>query len=194
MASIYFSAEHESFREVARRFMVAQVAPHADEWESARRIPRGIFTLMGEQGFLGITVPQTYGGTEADLFFGIAFLEELPRSMMGGFCAAVSVQQFMATPHILRHGSEELKQRYVAPSASGDKIGALAISEPDIGSDVASLRTSAIRDGDHFVVNGAKTFITNGATGDFYTLAVRTGEVAGAAGTVGAADTVCRYK
>ncbi len=182
MASIYFSDEHEAFREVARRFIVAEVASHADEWEAARAIPRDIFTRMGERGFLGITIPQAYGGTEADLFFGIAFLEELPRSMMGGFCAAVSVQHFMATPHILCHGSEELKQRYVAPSVKGEKIGALAISEPDIGSDVAALRTSAIRDGDHFVVNGAKTFITNGATGDFYTLAVRTGKVAGAAG------------
>jgi len=182
MASIYFSDEHEAFRQVVRRFIVSEVASHADEWEAACAIPRDIFTRMGEQGFLGITIPEAYGGTEADLFFGIAFLEELPRSMMGGFCAAVSVQQFMATPHILCHGSEELKQRYVAPSVKGEKIGALAISEPDIGSDVAALRTSAIRDGDHFVVNGAKTFITNGATGDFYTLAVRTGKVAGAAG------------
>lgn len=182
MKSVYFSDEHEAFREAVRRFIVAEVAPHADAWEAARAIPRAIFKRMGEQGFLGITLPEAYGGSGADLFFGVAFLEELPRSMMGGFCAAVSVQQFMATPHLLRHGSEELKRRYVAPSAAGEKIGALAISEPDIGSDVASLRTSAIRDGDHFVVNGAKTFITNGSTGDFYTLAVRTGEVAGARG------------
>ena len=115
MASIYFSDEHEAFRQVVRRFIVSEVASHADEWEAACAIPRDIFTRMGEQGFLGITIPEAYGGTEADLFFGIAFLEELPRSMMGGFCAAVSVQQFMATPHILCHGSEELKQRYVAP-------------------------------------------------------------------------------
>jgi len=182
MESVYFTEEHEAFRDVVRRFIVTEVAPHADDWEAARAIPREIFKKMGEQGFLGITVPEAYGGSGADLFFGIAFLEELPRSMMGGFCAAVSVQQFMATPHILRHGSEELKQRYVAASARGEKIGALAISEPDIGSDVASLRTSADLDEEQFVVNGAKTFITNGTCGDFYTVAARTGEIAGAAG------------
>jgi alkylation response protein AidB-like acyl-CoA dehydrogenase len=182
MPSIYFSEAHEAFRQSVRRFIVDEVAPHAAAWESARAIPREIFRRMGELGFLGINVPEACGGSDADLFFGIAFLEELPRSMMGGFGAAVSVQQFMATPHILRHGSEELKQRYVAPSAAGEKIGALAISEPDIGSDVASLRTAAVRQGDEFVVNGAKTFITNGAGGDFFTLAVRSGEAAGAAG------------
>ncbi len=182
MPSIYFSAEHEAFRGAARRFIQEEVAPHADGWEAARAIPRTIFTRLGELGFLGITTPEKYGGTGADLFFGIAFLEELPRSMMGGFCAAVSVQQFMATPHILHHGSENLKRRYVTPSVRGEKIGALAISEPDTGSDVASLRTRAIRQGDEFIVNGAKTFITNGAGGDFYTLAVRIGETDGASG------------
>ncbi len=182
MPSIYFTGEHDAFREAVRRFIQEEVAPHADAWESARAIPREIFTRMGELGFLGITTPEVYGGTGADLFFGIAFLEELPRSMMGGFCAAVSVQQFMATPHILHHGSEDLKQRYVTPSVSGEKIGALAISEPDIGSDVASLRTRAARDGEEFIVNGAKTFITNGSGGDFYTLAVRIGEADGASG------------
>ncbi len=182
MASVYFTKEHETFRDVVRRFIVTEVAPHADEWEAAGAIPREIFRKMGESGFLGITVPEALGGSGGDLFFGIAFLEELPRSMMGGFCAAVSVQQFMATPHILLHGSDELIRRYVVPSAQGEKIGALAISEPDIGSDVAALSTSARRDGEHFVVNGAKTFITNGVRGDFYTVAVRTGEGAGAAG------------
>ncbi len=182
MSSIYFSEEHAAFREAVRRFVQEEVAPHADSWESARAIPREIFTRMGELGFLGITTPETYGGTGADLFCGIAFLEELPRSMMGGFCAAVSVQQFMATPHILHHGSEDLKRRYLTPSVRGEKIGALAISEPDIGSDVASLRTRATREGEEFIVNGAKTFITNGSGGDFYTLAVRIGETDGASG------------
>ena len=182
MASIYLSEEHESFRREVRRFIVNEVTPHATDWEAARRIPREIFTRMGELGFLGITFPEKYGGTDADIFFAVVFLEELPRLLMGGFCAAVSVQQFMATAHIARAGSEELKRRYLEPSIAGVKVGALAITEPDTGSDVASIRTTAMRDGDAWVVNGSKTFITNGADGDFYTLAVRTGPDAGAAG------------
>ena len=183
MSSIYFSEEHEAFRRGVRRFMTEEVAPHAEAWEQEGRTPRSIFRRMGELGFLGILHPEAYGGQEADLFFAIAFLEELPRSLMGGFCAAVSVQQFMATAHIAASGSDGLKARYLAPSIAGAKVGALAITEPDTGSDVAAIRTSARRDGDAYVVNGAKTFITNGAEGDFFTLAVRTGRAEdGAAG------------
>ena len=176
MESIYFTDEHERFRHEARRFVEAEIAPHAAAWESAGRIPREIFHRMGELGYLGINFPEAYGGAGADIFFAMAFLEELPRSLMGGFCAAVSVQEFMATAHIDRAGSEGLKQRYLVPSIQGRMVGALAITEPDAGSDVASIRTSAVRDGEVYVVNGAKTFITNGADGDFITLAVRTGE------------------
>lgn len=175
MHSIYFKEEHEAFRRSVRRFITEEVAPHAEAWEQEGRIPRSLFRRMGELGFLGILHPEAYGGQAAGLFFAVAFLEELPRSLMGGFCASVSVQQFMATAHIAAHGSEELKRRYLAPSIAGTKVGALAITEPDTGSDVASIRTRAKRDGEHFVVNGAKTFITNGAEGDFFTLAVRTG-------------------
>jgi len=182
MRSVYFTDEHEQFRQQVRKFLAQEVAPHATEWESAGRIPREIFSRMGELGLLGITAPEAVGGAAQNIFFGVAFLEELPRSMMGGFCAAVSVQQFMATPHILRHGSEELVQRYVVPSVAGRRVGALAITEPDTGSDVASIRTTAVLDGDSWVVNGSKTFITNGADGDFFTLAVRTEETSGPQG------------
>ena len=183
MRSIYFTDDHDAFRRTVRRFITEAVAPHAADWERERRIPREIFRRMGDLGFLGILYPEAYGGTGADIFYAVAFLEELPRSLMGGFCAAVSVQQFMAVRHIFESGSEDLKQRYLVPSIEGRKVGALAISEPDTGSDVASIRTSARLEGDHFVVNGAKTFITNGAEGDFFTLAVRTGKLEdGAAG------------
>ncbi len=175
MPSIYFSEEHEAFRATVRRFLEAEVAPHADAWEHAGRIPREIWPRMGELGLLGITAPQELGGSGGDVFHAAVFLEELPRSLMGGFCAAVSVQQFMATQHILDHGSEELKRRYVAGSVEGRLVGALGVTEPDAGSDVAALRTRARRDGGHWVVDGAKTFITNGAEADFITLAVRTG-------------------
>jgi alkylation response protein AidB-like acyl-CoA dehydrogenase len=181
MRSVYFSDEHDHFRHEVRRFVETEVAPNAAAWEQARAIPREIFRRMGELGYLGINFPEAYGGAGADIFFAIAFLEELPRSLMGGFCAAVSVQEFMATQHIYRAGSEELKRHYLVPSIEGRRVGALAITEPDTGSDVASIRTTAVRDGDVYVVNGAKTFITNGAAGDFLTVAVRTGG-SGAAG------------
>ena len=182
MLSVYFTEEHDAFRREVRRFVTREIAPHADDWEAAGRIPRHVFARMGELGFLGITAAEELGGAGADLFYAVAFLEELPRSLMGGFCAAVSVQQFMATPHLARAGSEALKQRYLVPSIEGRKVGALAITEPDTGSDVASIRTAALREGETFVVTGSKTFITNGAEGDFYTTAVRTGSEPGAAG------------
>jgi acyl-CoA dehydrogenase len=183
MRSSYFTPEHDAFRRTVRRFLEEEVAPHAEEWERERRIPRSIFRRMGDLGFLGILHPERYGGAEADIFYAVALLEELPRSLMGGFCAAVSVQQFMAVAHIAKRGSEALKERYLRPSIAGAKVGALAITEPDAGSDVASLRAKAVREGDTYVVSGAKTFITNGAEADFFTLAVRTGrQEEGAAG------------
>jgi acyl-CoA dehydrogenase len=182
MKSIYTNEDHDLFRESVRRFVEAEVAPHADEWEAAGRIPREIFVRMGDLGFLGILFPEAYGGAAGDVFHAAAFCEEITRSRMGGFCAAVTVQQFMATQHIFRAGSEELRLRYLAPSIAGRKVGALAVTEPDTGSDVASIRTSAVRDGGAWVVNGAKTWITNGADGDFYTVAVKTARDAGTGG------------
>ena len=182
MRSIYLTPEHETFRAAVRRFIETEVAPHAEAWESLGSIPRAIFPRLAELGFLGITVPPEHGGAGGDLFFALAFLEELPRSLLGGFCAAVSVQQFMATQHILRWGSDDLKRRYLEPSVAGRLVGALGITEPDAGSDVAALRTAARRDGDSFVISGAKTFITNGGSGDFITLAVKTDTAAGVGG------------
>lgn len=182
MRSVYFTEEHEQFRREVRRFVETEIAPHADEWEEARRIPRPIWKRLGELGYLGICLPEAHGGQGADLFFALAFLEELPRSRMGGFCAAVSVQQFIATSAILHHGSDDLKRRYLAASIRGEKVGAIAISEPDAGSDVASIRTSAVRDGDSWVLSGAKTWITNGVHGDFLVVACKTDPNAGAGG------------
>lgn len=182
MKSIYFGEEHESFRNSVRQFLEAEVAPHAREWEEARRIPREAFRRMGDLGFLGILSPEELGGAGASIFHALAFLEELPRSMMGGFVAAVSVQQFIATGAIALHGTAEQKQRWLVPSIAGTKVGAIAISEPDTGSDVAAIRTTARREGDHWVVDGAKTWITNGVEGDFVVVACRTEKDAGAGG------------
>jgi alkylation response protein AidB-like acyl-CoA dehydrogenase len=180
--SVYFTAEHDAFRRDVRRFLEAEIAPQAEAWEEARRIPRSAWKRLGELGYLGICFPEELGGQGADLFFALAFLEELPRSRTGGFCAAVSVQEFIATGAIHRHGTRELTERFLAPSIRGEKVGAIAISEPDTGSDVAAIRTSAVRDGEAWVVNGAKTWITNGVHGDFYVVAVKTDRDAGAGG------------
>ncbi|MBN1774019.1 MAG: acyl-CoA dehydrogenase family protein [Deltaproteobacteria bacterium] len=182
MHSTYFTPDHDTFRASVRRFVEQEVAPQADAWESERRIPRGIFRRMGELGFLGILHPPEVGGAGGDLFHAVAFLEELPRSRMGGFCAAVAVQQFMADRHIWAHGSEEQKRRWVVPSIEGRAVGALAVTEPDAGSDVAALRTRAERHDGGWRIEGAKTFITNGADGDFFTLAAKTAPDKGAAG------------
>ncbi|MFN7988443.1 MAG: acyl-CoA dehydrogenase family protein [Thermoanaerobaculia bacterium] len=182
MTSIYFGEEHESFRRTVRQFLEAEVAPYAREWEESRRIPREVFRRMGDLGLLGILAPEELGGTGASIFHALAFLEELPRSLMGGFVAAVSVQQFIATGAIALHGTPEQKRRWLEPSIAGTKVGAIAISEPDAGSDVAALRTTARRDGDSWVVDGAKTWITNGVEGDFVVVACRTEKDAGAGG------------
>jgi acyl-CoA dehydrogenase len=182
MPSIYFTADHDTFRASVRRFLEKEVAPHAEEWEAARKIPREIFQRMGELGFLGLTVPAEHGGAGGDVFDALVFLEELPRSRMGGFCAAVSVQQFMATQHVYRWGSDELKHRYLEPSVAGKAVGALAVTEPDAGSDVSALRTRAEKRGDHYLLNGSKIFITNGAYGNFFTVAAKTAPEHGVGG------------
>lgn len=182
MTSIYFGEEHESFRRTVRQFLESEVAPYARDWEEARRIPREAFRRMGDLGLLGILFPEELGGTGASIFHALAFLEELPRSLMGGFVAAVSVQQFIATGAIALHGTPEQKRRWLVPSIAGTQVGAIAISEPDTGSDVAAVRTAARRDGDSWVIDGAKTWITNGVEGDFVVVACRTDRDSGAGG------------
>ncbi len=182
MKSLYFSSEHETFRSTVRQFVEKEVAPHADTWERERRIPRSIWRRMGELGFLGINHPEVYGGAAADFFYAVVFLEELNRSTMGGFSAAVSVHEFMATEYIARFGSDDLKWKYLVPAIGGEKIGALAITEPNTGSDVAAIRTRAVRSGDHYILNGSKTFITNGVFGDFVLVAAKTDPAAGVGG------------
>ena len=182
MKSQYFTPDHEMFRHTVRQFIEKEVAPHAEEWEKNQRIPHSIWNRMGALGFLGINYPEQYGGTEADFFYSVVFLEEIPRSTMGGFAAAVSVHGYMAAEYIHRFGSESLKQNYLIPSIKGEKIGALAITEPNTGSDVAAIRTRAVRDGEYYIINGAKTFITNGVFGDFVIVATKTDPEGGAGG------------
>ncbi|MBL8114381.1 MAG: acyl-CoA dehydrogenase family protein [Acidobacteria bacterium] len=182
MKSIYFGEEHEAFRKTVRLFMEQRVAPHAEAWETAQRIPREIFREMGDAGFLGILFPEELGGSGGDVFMALAFLEELPRSLTGGFVAAVTVQEFIVTGALFHQGTKAQQTRYLVPSIEGKRVGAICISEPDTGSDVAAIRTSARRDGDSWVIDGAKTWITNGVEGDFYVVAAKTSPEAGAGG------------
>jgi len=182
MISPYFTPEHDSFRTTVRQFITKEVLPVALQWEKDEQIPRAMWKRLGALGFLGINHPEELGGTGADFFYSVIFLEELARSNSSGFAAAVSVHAYMATEYIRKFGSGELKFRFLKPAIAGEKIGALAITEPNAGSDVAAIRTRAVKDGDIYILNGSKTFITNGHYGDFIIVAAKTSPEAGAAG------------
>lgn len=177
-----FTAEHDMFRETVRDFVQKEVIQHVNRWEEDEKIPREIFKRMGDLGFLGINFPEEYGGTNNDFWYTVAYMEELAKATFAGLVAATSVHQYMATNHILLAGSEYLKKKYLPKSISGEWIGSIAISEPGAGSDVANIRCTAKREGDHYIINGNKTFITNGYYGNFVTVAVKTDPDAGMAG------------
>jgi acyl-CoA dehydrogenase len=168
-----FNEQHEMFRAAVRSFVEREVAPHVEEWEVAGRLPKAIFRRMGELGFLGVEYDEKYGGSGADLLTSAVLHEECARSRSGSFAMAVGVHTDMASPHLYWTGSEALKEQYLPGICSGEKICAIAVTEPGGGSDVAALRTRAVRDGDHYVLNGSKMFITNGAMADLYFVAAR---------------------
>jgi citronellyl-CoA dehydrogenase len=169
-----FTEEHDMFRKAVRDFCEKELAPHAEEWENARFFPNDVFKRMGELGFLGCRYPEDVGGSGGDIWHTAVFAEELPRCGMAALPMAILVQSDMATPIINEIGTPEQKEEFLAPAIRGEKIAALGVSEPGAGSDVAGIRTQARRDGDDFIINGSKTWITNGTRADFITLAVRT--------------------
>jgi citronellyl-CoA dehydrogenase len=171
-----FTEEHEAFRKTCRAYIERELTPHALEWDRAGIFPREVFKQCGELGFLGANHDPKYGGSGLDYWYVTAFCEELTYSRNAGVNMALMVQSQMATPIINEIGTDEQKREFLAPSLSGDKIAALGVSEPGCGSDVASIKTTAKRVGDDFVINGSKMWITNGTRADFITLAVRTGE------------------
>ena len=170
----YFTESHEMVRKSVRDFVKKEVLPFIDEWEEAGGFPREIYKKAADMDILGIGFPEEYGGIPANVFYRVAVTEELMRSGSGGFCAGLGSLN-IAVPPILSMGSEAQKQRFVPPVLAGEKVAALAITEPVGGSDVASLQTTAVRDGDHYVLNGSKTFITSATVADYVTCAVRTG-------------------
>lgn len=171
----YFDDSHRLVRDSVRRFVEREILPHIADWEEAEEFPRELYRKAGEAGVLGIGYPEAYGGShEGDLFAKLAASEELMRSGSGGLVAGLGSLD-IGLPPLLKWGRPELRERIVPQVLAGEKIMALAVTEPSGGSDVASLKTRAVRDGDHYRVTGSKTFITSGVRADYYTVAVRTG-------------------
>jgi acyl-CoA dehydrogenase len=172
--SPFYRAEHEAWRATVRRWVAAEIEPHVDAWERERIFPRELYRKAAEIGLLQVGFPEEYGGIPGDIFMQTVSTEELCRPAAGGVYASL-MSHAIGAPPIVAHGSDELKARVLPAILAGEKISALAITEPSGGSDVARLQTTARLAGDHYVVNGSKTFITSGMRADYYTVAVRTG-------------------
>jgi len=172
--SPFYGPEHEAFRANVRRFVEREIAAHVDEWDEEGAFPRELYARAAEIGLLGLGFPAEYGGVDADRFLRLVATQEFARCGSGGLAASL-FSHTIGAPPIVRRGSAEMKARVLPRILSGEKISALAITEPSGGSDVANLQTRARRDGDVFVVDGAKTFITSGMRADYLTVAVRTG-------------------
>jgi len=174
MNELYFTEEHNFFRKSFRDFLQKEVVPHIDKWEEKGAIERFIWKKMGEMGYFGISYPEKYGGLNLDIFYMVIFLEELQRVNSGGFAAAMWVHPYLAMSHLNAEASEAIKEDYLVPSIAGDKIGCLCITEPFAGSDVSGMRTTAVKQGDHYIINGSKTFITNGVYSDYLVVSAKT--------------------
>ena len=171
---MYFTEEHNSFRKSFKEFLQKEVVPYVDQWEKDGKVDKEIFKKFGEMGYFGLIYPEKYGGLELDLFYTVIFLEELQKVNSGGFAATMWAHNYLAMTHLNLEGSEEIKEKYLAPSITGEKVGCLCISEPFGGSDVAGMRTTAVKKGDKYIINGSKTFITNGLYSDYLVVAAKT--------------------
>ncbi len=174
MRSIYFTEEHDLFRQTLRDFLEKEVRPNIDQWEQDGQLPRDIYRKFGEMGFFGMTLSPEYGGMGTDKWYNVIFDEEIARMNSGGFGASIGAHPLLALTHLDAEGSAELKERYLAPGIKGELVGCLAITEPGGGSDVQAISTTAIEDGDHYIINGSKTFITNGVLSDFLIVVAKT--------------------
>ena len=171
---MYFTEEHEVFRESFKDFLQKEVVPHIENWEKTGEIERFIWTKFGEMGYFGLSYPEEYGGLNLDLFYMVIFLEELQKINSGGFAAAIWAHVYLAMTHLNKEGDDRIKRKYLSASISGEKIGCLCVTEPFGGSDVAGMKTTAVKDGDSYTINGSKTFITNGVYSDYLIVAAKT--------------------
>lgn len=171
---MYFTEEHEVFRESFKDFLQKEVVPHIDKWEKTGNIDRFIWRKFGDMGYFGLSYPEEYGGLNLDIFYMVIFLEELQKINSGGFAAAIWAHVYLAMTHVNVEGDARIKNKYLGASISGEKIGCLCITEPFGGSDVAGMRTTAIRKENSYVINGSKTFITNGVYSDYLIVAAKT--------------------
>lgn len=169
-----FSADHEAFRAEVRRFVENEVMPHHDQWEEQRNIPRDIWLAAGELGLLCANVPEEYGGPGADWFYNAVVIEEFGRAGASGPGSAFMVHSEIVAPYILHGSNEEIRREWLPKMVTGEKVGALGLTEPQAGSDLKGIRTRAIREGDDYVINGQKIFISNGINCDFVVLACKT--------------------
>lgn len=182
MNQYYFTEEHAIFRQGLKDFLQKEVIPFVDKWEDKQQIPKDIWRKFGEMGYLGLNVPEEYGGIGGDFFYSVIYIEEVSKVFSGGFSAAATASQFLTTPHLLKFGTDYLKEKYLKPNVSGEMISSLAITEPGAGSDVANIKTTAKKEGDFYIVNGQKTFITNAVYGDFILVVLKTNPSAGFGG------------
>ncbi len=174
MKSIYMTEDLEAIRSQTREYVERELVPHVDDWEAQRGVPRSVLDDMGKLGFFGLRIPEAYGGIGLGTLASVVFGEELGRCTSGGTAATILVHTDLATPYVLHFGTEEQKLEWLPRLASGEVISAIAVTEPDAGSDVAAIRTSAIRDGDGWRINGTKMFITNGGIADLVFVAAKT--------------------
>ena len=171
---MYFTEEHQVFRESFKNFLQKEVVPHIEKWEKTGSIDRFIWKKFGDMGYFGLSYPEEYGGLNLDIFYMVIFLEELQKINSGGFAAAIWAHVYLAMTHVNVEGDALIKNKYLSASISGEKIGCLCITEPFGGSDVAGMKTTAIRNENSYVINGSKTFITNGFYSDYLIVAAKT--------------------
>lgn len=171
---MYFTEEHELFRTSLKDFLQKEVVPHVDKWEESGTIDRFIWKKFADMGYFGLATPESEQGLGLDLFYTTILLEELQRVNSGGFAAAIWAHVYLAMTHLNKNANQAQKEKYLIPSVNGDMVGCLGVTEPFGGSDVAGMRTTAVKDGDTYLINGSKTFITNGVYGDYCILAAKT--------------------
>lgn len=174
MDALFFTEEHQLFRKSLQDFLKKEVAPHIEGWEKSGTVDRFIWKKFGDMGYFGLNTPEEYGGLGLDLFYTVIFLEELQKINYCGFAANMWAHAYLAMTHLNKEGNHEQKVKYLKPSALGDMIGCLCITEPFGGSDVSGMRTTAVKKGDTYIINGSKTFITNGVYSDYLIVAAKT--------------------